>query len=119
MAAVRARGTAHAQSPTLTYTITQAQNPALTIQRSVRCRPRWPRLPARRADHDHRRGGGPAERRRSTLLSRTDSLRFTSVATVQSDSTGAYSFTVEPTQTTIYKVACGRGHSTLLLVEPV
>ncbi len=116
MAAARPRGTQHTRSQALTYTIVQAQNPALTIQS--------PALPAALlstpgASAPTTITGVAAGHPNATvtLLSRTDSPRFASVATVQTDDTGAYTFTVEPTQTTIYKVACGRSRSTQLLLE--
>ncbi|HEX3434337.1 MAG TPA: hypothetical protein VHT25_09785 [Solirubrobacteraceae bacterium] len=116
MAAARPRGTVHTQSPTLTYTITQVQNPTLTIQRSV-APTALAVTPGAGAQTTITGVATGHPNQTVTLLSRTDSPDFTSVATVQSDSTGAYTFTVEPTQTTIYKVACGRGRSTQLLVE--
>ncbi|MHB8233857.1 MAG: hypothetical protein ACYDHT_04315 [Solirubrobacteraceae bacterium] len=116
MATVRARGTEHAQSPALTYNITQAQNPALTIQRSAPATA-LVQTPGVGSQTTITGVAAGQPNKTVTLLSRTDSLRFTRVATVESDSTGAYSFTVEPTQTTIYKVVCGRALSTPLLVE--
>jgi hypothetical protein len=123
MAGARARGTTHAQSLPLTYSIVQAQNPSLTIQSSQLALA----TPAAPTTLDAVPLGEPAATTISgvasgaphqtvTLLSRANG-HLTAVATVQSDEAGAYSFTVEPAQTTIYEVECGKLRSTTVRVE--
>jgi hypothetical protein len=116
MAASRPRGTVRTQSQPLTYTIVQAQNPAITIQAAA----------ASLASPQGLAAGVPIDitgvavaspHQTVTLLSRSPSGQFTSTATAQSDGAGAYSFTVAPTQTTIYAVRCGKSRSTIVRRE--
>ena len=116
----RPRGVLLTKSQPLNYTIVQAQNPALTIQSSPPslAAPDPAADPLAAAEQTTITGVvvGPP-RQTVTLLSRTPTGRFASVATVASDDAGAYSFTVDPAQTTIYRVVCGKLHSTLVRIE--
>jgi hypothetical protein len=122
VAVARARGTTRAQSQPLTYTIVQAQNPSLTIQSSqlaLSTAPAVTTTPAIAISEPATTISGIASgapHQTVTLLSRTNG-RLTPVMTVQSGEGGAYSFTVEPAQTTIYEVECGKLHSTAVRVE--
>lgn len=116
IAGARPRGTERTKSQMLTYTIVQAQNPALTLRTSTA---------ASGAAGDAVAAGEPAtltgvaanaRHKTVTLLARTTTGRFTRVATVQSDDVGAYSFTVDPPQTTIYQVVCRRSRSAVVLL---
>jgi hypothetical protein len=116
MASAHARGTARTQSQTITYSIAQAQDPAFTIQGSA--------LSGALTEAPGASGQttitGVATRHPNemlTLLSRTVGTPFTRVDTAKSDDTGAYTFTVEPTQAAIYEVAYRGAHSTQLLLE--
>lgn len=109
------------RSTPLTYLIAQAQNSALTIHTA----PAEPAPNTTAAAGD----GSPtpattitgvaaaAPGRTVVLLGRTlGSSRFAPVASVATDSSGAYSFTVDPTATTIYKVRCGGIRSTVVRI---
>jgi hypothetical protein len=116
IAGARPKGELLTKSPLLTYTIAQAQNPALTIQSSP---------PAPAADDAVAAGqqttitgvAAGSAHRTVRLLSRTPTGQFTTLATAQSDAAGAYAFTVDPTDTTIYEVVCGKLRSTLVRLE--
>ncbi len=53
----------------------------------------------------------------ATLLERSINGRFVSIATVETDAGGAYTFTVYPTQTSVYRITCRRQRSAALRVE--
>jgi hypothetical protein len=112
IAASSPRGMARTQSQPLAYTVVQAQNPAITIATAA------PPL----SSSEGLASGEPititgvvvgSPHQAVTLLSRAPGTGFfTDVQTVQSDGAGAYSFTVVPTQTTIYAVRSGKSRST-------
>jgi hypothetical protein len=123
-------GEQRTESAPLSYTIVQAQNPALTIQSSAAGAPvtQPPALTSPTLAATPPAGGAPTTTTISgvasaganqtvTLLARTSAGRLAPVATVTADATGAYSFTVEPTQTTVYEVACDKQRSTQVRVE--
>lgn len=123
-------GEQRTESAPLSYTIVQAQNPALTIQSSAApaatppTTPASPTLdapipatPTSTAPTTISGVASDAANQTVTLLARTAAGRFAPVATVVADEAGAYSFTVEPTQTTIYEVSCGKARSTQVRVE--
>jgi hypothetical protein len=142
-------GEQRTESTPLSYTIVQAQNPALTIESSAAptaIAPTAPTSPALDATPTPTPAtstpaaptptptpaattptpaapttisgvASNAANQTVTLLARTSAGRFAPVATVLADETGAYSFTVEPTQTTIYEVSCGKDRSTQVRVE--
>ncbi len=141
-------GEQRTESTPLSYTIVQAQNPALTIQSSaaptaiastaptspvldVTLTPATstpaatttpgatttPAAPTPASPTTISGVASDAANQTVTLLARTSAGRFAPVATVVADETGAYSFTVEPTQTTIYEVSCGKNRSTQVRVE--
>ncbi|HEY2719019.1 MAG TPA: hypothetical protein VGI52_05260, partial [Solirubrobacteraceae bacterium] len=121
VAAAHARGTLHTQSQVLAYSIVQAQNPALTIASAPA--PVAPVAPLSVSDTPASgtqttisgvATGAPHQT--VTLLASTASGAFSAVATAETDDTGAYTFTVAPTQTTLYKVKCGKTRSTLVRV---
>jgi hypothetical protein len=120
MAVARPRGTQRAQSPALNYTIVQAQNPALTIQSST-----TPPAPTEGSATPLAAGqpttisgvASGAPHQTVTLLARGASGHFAPVASAQTDDAGAYTFTVDPSETTVYEVASGRSRSTALRVE--
>jgi hypothetical protein len=117
IATARPRGTVSAQSVALTYAIAQAQNPELTINDSVQQAPASPAGPpvGQPVTISGVAAGQPNQT--VTLLVRTSTGRFASSATTQTDATGAYSFTVAPTQTTVYAVKCARILSALVRRE--
>ncbi len=106
------RGMVRTQSQPLAYTIVQAQNPAITIETA----------PPPLSTNQGLVTGEPititgvavgSPHQAVSLLSRAPGTGFFTVAqTVQSDGAGAYSFTVAPTQTTIYAVRSGKSRST-------
>jgi hypothetical protein len=119
-------GEQRTESTPLSYTIVQAQNPALTIQSSAAAPVTQPPAPASPTLDTTPPAGAATTisgvasagaNQTVTLLARTAAGRLAPVATVTADATGAYSFTVEPTQTTIYEVACGKQRSTQVRVE--
>jgi hypothetical protein len=116
MAVARARGTQRTQSQPLAYTVAQAQNPALTITSSPMT-PALAEVPAGGAQTTIAGVASGQAHQTVTLLSHTSAGHFTSVATTQSDQSGDYAFTVQPTQTTIYKVSCAKARSTPLRLE--
>jgi hypothetical protein len=113
------------RSAALTYTITQAQNPALTIQATA--------LSPAPTTTTTTTGGGEGSSTPATsisgvalgahdqnvvLLARPlGTSRFVPIASVRADGAGAYSFTVEPTATTLYKVRLGSARSTVIRIE--
>ncbi len=111
----------------LSYTILQAQNPALTIESNTTTPPATepptlgaPALAATPAGAAPTTISGVAAKAANqtvTLLARSQAGRFAPVATVTADATGAYSFTVDPSQTTIYEVSAGRERSTQVRVQ--
>jgi hypothetical protein len=119
-------GEQRTESTPLSYTIVQAQNPALTIQSSTAApAPQPPTLASPTLATTPPAGGAPTTisglasagaNQTVTLLARTSAGRLAPVATVTADANGAYSFTVEPTQTTIYEVSCGKQRSTQVRV---
>lgn len=110
------------KSAPLTYTITQAQNSALTIG-AVPVNPApdataaaAPGPPTPATTITGVAAGEPG--RPVVLLARKlGSSRLVQVASATTDGTGAYSFTVNPTATTIYKVQCERTRSTVVRVQ--
>jgi hypothetical protein len=123
VALAHARGTERTQSQMLAYSIVQAQNPALTIASAPA--PVAPVAPLSAGDTPPASGAAQttisgvaagAPHQTVTLLASTPNGAFAPVATVESDDTGAYTFTVAPTQTTLYKVRCGKTRSTLVRV---
>jgi hypothetical protein len=119
MATASTRGTQRTQSPVLTYAVAQAENPALTIAGSSALPVPTPGDALVAGEPTTLSGvaaGGPHQT--VTLLSRTSGGRFTAIATVQSDESGAYSFTVSPTETTVYMVTCAKQRSSQLRVQP-
>jgi len=122
VAVTRPRGERRTASAELSYTIVQAQNPALTIGQPATAPAALAPPPGQTALAPEpttisgiaSAGGGQTV----TLLSRAlGSGHFTPVATTVSDASGAYSFTVAPSATTVYEVSCGGQHSTPLRVE--
>jgi hypothetical protein len=121
MASARPRGDVATRSAALSYTIVQAQNPAVTIALAL-APAQAPLAPA-----DGLASGEPVTvagvatrcaQHTVTLLVRSPAGgSFTAQATMQADATGAYSFTVAPTETTVYAVKCGRSRSTLVRRE--
>jgi len=122
LAVAHTRGTQRTQSQALSYAIVQAQNPALTISSAPA-----PVAPVAPLSAGEAPTSGAAQTTISgvaagaphqtvTLLAGTGNGPFTPVATVESDDTGAYTFTVAPTQTTLYKVKCGKTRSTLVRI---
>ncbi|HEV2974340.1 MAG TPA: hypothetical protein VGX69_05010 [Solirubrobacteraceae bacterium] len=113
------RGGERTESPALTYSIAQAQNPTLTIQLAS--------VPATVVTNGAASTLGSATtisgvalgspNRTVTLLALAPDGRFTPVASIQSDATGAYSFTVDPTTSTIYRVLCHARRSAPIRVE--
>jgi hypothetical protein len=126
-ATARPHGAQRGESQTLTYSVAQAQNSKLTIQLATTASTTPPAqaplsgalgTPAATAAPSLISGvasGSPG--RTVTLLSRGQDGRYTAVASVQSDAAGAYSFTVDPTVTTIYKVVCRPQRSATVRVE--
>jgi hypothetical protein len=120
-------GEQRTESAVLSYTILQAQNPALTIQSNTAAPPATepPTLgapplaatPASAAPTTISGVAGKAANQTITLLARNQAGHFTPVATVIADATDAYSFTVDPTQSTIYEVSAGRERSTQVRVQ--
>ena len=112
------------RSEPLSYTITQAQNPALTIASVATTTP----SPSPAATPQAQPIAAPTTIagvasapgcETVTLLGRPLGSRFAVLASVRADAaTGAYSFEVDPTQTTIYRVRCGSARSTIVRVEP-
>jgi hypothetical protein len=116
MAVARARGTQRTESPVLTYTVVQAQNPALTIQSSTA--PLAPAIALAAGSPTTITGVATgAAHQTVTLLSLVSDGHFTPVTSVQTDESGAYTFTVQPTQTTIYKVSHANVRSAALRVQ--
>jgi hypothetical protein len=122
VAVTRPRGERRTTSTELDYTIVQAQNPALTIGQPATAPAALAPAPGQAALAPEpttitgiaSAGGGHTV----TLLARAlGSGHFTPVATTVSDASGAYSFTVAPSATTVYEVSCGGQHSTPLRVE--
>jgi hypothetical protein len=121
MVASRPRGDRRTSSAELSYTIVQAQNPSLTIGQPATApvalvpTPGQAVLTSQPTTITGIASAGPG---RTVTLRVLESGRFKPVATTVSDaSSGAYSFTVDPTATTVYEVTCGRQHSTPLRVE--
>jgi hypothetical protein len=119
MASARPRGDVPTRSTALSYTILQAQNPAVTVALAPAQAPLAPA--AGLASGEPVALAGVAARcaqHTVTLLVRSPvGGGFTAQATTQADATGAYSFTVAPTETTVYAVKCGRSRSTLVRRE--
>jgi hypothetical protein len=122
VAVTRPRGERRTTSAELSYTIMQAQNPALTIGQSTTAPAALAPPPGQTALAPEpttiagtaSAGGAHAV----TLLSRPlTSGHFTPVATIVSDASGDYSFTVSPSATTVYEVASGGQRSTPLRVK--
>jgi hypothetical protein len=132
VATARPHGSQRAESSSLTYTITQAQNPAVTIQLSsvpttvpalTTPSTATPATPVAAPIASPTTISGVAAgspHTTATLLTLSPDGHFAAVATVQTDAAGAYSFTVEPTATTIYKVKCAgrRSAPVRVLVSP-
>ena len=121
MAVARPRGELRTASEPLTYTIVQAQNPQLTIQRSSEppspgalVTAAEPLKVGLTAQITGVASGAPHQT--VTLLARTGGGRPTTVGSVATDDSGAYSFTVTPTQTTVYRAISGRTRSARLLL---
>jgi hypothetical protein len=106
------KGNAAGASEALSYEISQAQNPALTIQSSAD-----PIFYGQPVTISGTIAAGPTP---LTLLARTRGQgTFVPVATVTSSSGGTYAFPVQsPLQSTLYKVT-GAGKSSTLLFEGV
>jgi hypothetical protein len=109
-------------SPPLTYTITQAQNPALTIQATAPSP-----APITTTAGVPVSSSTPATTINGIVLGGHDqsvvllarplgTSRFAPVASTRADATGAYTFTVDPTATTLYKVRFGSTRSTVVRV---
>jgi hypothetical protein len=122
VAVTRPRGERRTTSAELTYTIVQAQNPALTIGRPATPPAAVAPTPGQAALAPQpttitgiaTAGGGATV----TLLSRAlGSAHFTPATTTVSDASGGYSFMVDPSATTFYEVACDGQRSTPLRVE--
>lgn len=110
------------RSAPLTYIIAQAQNSALTIHAAPATLGPDTTTAADVASPTPATtitgvaAGAPG--RPVVLLARElGSSRLVPVASATTDSTGAYSFTVNPTATTIYKVRCERTRSTVVRVQ--
>ncbi len=130
-------GTERIESIPLTYTVAQAQNPAVTIVltsslASPAPTPASPTStsPTTPAPSSAPGAGGSATgsatisgvaldwaNRTVTLLALGSDGRYTAVATVLTDATGAYSFTVDPKASTVYRVACGHHRSAPVRVK--
>jgi hypothetical protein len=126
VAVAHPHGEQRTESAPLSYTIVQAQNPALTIQVS-QLAPAMPAAPVLGSTTPS--GATPSgatttisgvaansPNKTVTLLARTSAGRFAPVATVSADGVGGYSFSVAPTQTTVYEVTCARSRSTPIRV---
>jgi hypothetical protein len=117
------RGEQRTESAPLSYTIVQAQNTQLTIQSSAAATTPSTTAsstldatpPAGTATTISGVAAG-ADNQTVTLLARSAAGHFAPVATVTADASGAYSFTVEPTQTTIYEVGFAKNRSTQVRV---
>jgi hypothetical protein len=120
MVVSRPRGDRRTSSAELSYTIVQAQNPALTIGQPATApvalvpTPGQAVITSQPTTITGIASAGPG---RTVTLRALGSGRFKPVATTVADASGAYSFTVAPTETTVYEVTCGRQHSTPLRVE--
>lgn len=101
------RGELVAASESLTYDITQEQNPQLTIQTSTD-----PVLSGQSVTITGVAAGAAAQP--LTLLARTSGGSFAAVATSASEAGGAYSFTVAPLENTTYRVRSVNAVSTEL-----
>lgn len=101
------KGATSGASQPLTYVVSQAQNPALTIQTSLD-----PLFVGQAATISGVAAG--TAREHVTLLARTAGHPFATVATAATDEGGAYSFNVSPRQSTAYEVSAGAARSTVL-----
>jgi len=119
MASARPRGDVATRSAALAYTIVQAQNPAVTIALAPAQAPLAPADGLASGEPVTVAGVAPrCAQHTVTLLMRSPAGGgFTAQATMQADATGAYSFVVAPTETTVYAVKCGRSRSTLVRRE--
>jgi hypothetical protein len=119
MASARPRGDVATRSAALSYTIVQAQNPAVTIALAPAQAPLAPAAGLASGEPVTVAGVAPrCAQHAVTLLVRSPAGGgFTAQATMQADATGAYSFTVAPTETTVYAVKCARARSTLVRRE--
>jgi hypothetical protein len=119
MASARPRGDVATRSAALSYTIVQAQNPAVTIVLAPAQAPLAPADGLASGEPVTVAGVAPrCAQHTVTLLVRSPAGGgFTAQATMQADATGAYSFTVAPTETTVYAVKCARARSTLVRRE--
>jgi hypothetical protein len=116
----RPGGDRRTTSAELTYTIVQAQNPALTIGQPATAPAALVPTPGQAAiasEPTTISGVASAGPGRTVTLRALASGHFKPVATTVSDASGAYSFTVDPGETTVYEVTCGKQHSTPLRVE--
>lgn len=118
MASARPRGELLTRSTALAYTIVQAQNPAVTIALAAAQAPLAPAAGLASAESVTIAGvAAGCAQHLVTLLSRSPAGGFSAVASTQADATGAYSFTLAPTVTSVYAVKCGRSRSTLVRRE--
>jgi hypothetical protein len=128
LTSARPRGDLLTRSQPILYTILQAQNPALTIQSSA---PTPSTTSTQPPSTDPASSPGSTSNAGATtisgvasgganqtvtLLARDFEGSFAPVATTTTGAGGAYSFDVEPTQTTVYEVACARNRSTQVRV---
>jgi hypothetical protein len=114
----RPAGDRRTTSVELSYTIVQAQNPALTIGRPATAPVSLVPTPGQAvATPEPTTVGGIAQPGCTVTLRALTNGHFAPVATTVSDAGGAYSFTVDPSKTTIYRVTCGKQRSTPLRVD--
>jgi hypothetical protein len=102
---VRLQGELATSSEPLTYDISQAQNPQLTIQTSAD-----PISSGASATITGVAAGPPSQT--VTLLARTHGQAFVPLAKDTTEAGGAYSFTVTPLQNTTYRVISASARST-------
>jgi hypothetical protein len=105
---VHVKGEEVTDAEPITYDITQAQNPELTIQAAAN-----PVVSGKSTTITGVAAGAPGQS--LTLLGRTPGQAFTPVAQDSSGAGGAYSFEVTPLKNTVYEVRDGAGVSSELL----
>lgn len=113
----RPAGDRRTTSAELSYTIVQAQNPALTIGQPATTPVSLVPTPGQAVTPEPTTVDGIAQPGCTVTLRALTSGHFAPVATTVSDAGGAYSFTVDPGKTTIYRVTCGKQRSTPLRVD--
>lgn len=103
----RSRLNAPGASTPVSYEISRAQNPHLTIEASAD--------PISYGEALTITGIlANGAKQQVTLLAHTRGKRFAPVATATTDESGAYTFTQSPSSSTVYRVASGKTHSAVL-----